>query len=67
MGIIEHDIVELCSKKIEFEDHSSKISVLTPAWTTDWMSDATKEKLQTIWHRCTHCIHHVPIGFNLLI
>ncbi len=44
MGIIEHDIVELL-QNLEFED-IQVITTLTPAWTTDWMSDATKEKLR---------------------
>jgi ring-1,2-phenylacetyl-CoA epoxidase subunit PaaD len=28
------------------------IAVLSPAWTTDWMSEAGKEKIKSLWH-CT--------------
>ena len=44
MGIIEHDIVELL-----IQNGVQNVKVTTsysPAWTTDWMSDGTKEKLK---------------------
>jgi ring-1,2-phenylacetyl-CoA epoxidase subunit PaaD len=44
MQVIEHDIVEALEAR-GFSDVKVK-NVLSPAWTTDWLSDATKEKLR---------------------
>ena len=44
MGIIEHDIIDLL-----IQNGLPNVKVTTsysPAWTTDWMSDPTKEKLR---------------------
>lgn len=44
MGIIEHDIIELLH-----QNGLANVKVTTsysPAWTTDWMSEGTKEKLR---------------------
>ncbi|MCF8293237.1 MAG: phenylacetate-CoA oxygenase subunit PaaJ [Chitinophagaceae bacterium] len=44
MGIIEHDIVDLL-----IQNGIPNVKVTTsysPAWTTDWMSEGTKEKLK---------------------
>ena len=44
MGIIEHDIIELL---LQSGIEKPKVTlVYSPAWTTDWMTDSTKEKLR---------------------
>jgi ring-1,2-phenylacetyl-CoA epoxidase subunit PaaD len=44
MGIIEHDIIELL---LQNGIEKPKVTlVYSPAWTTDWMTDSTKEKLR---------------------
>lgn len=44
MQVIEHDIVETL-KNHGFSDVEVR-TVLSPAWTTDWISDTTKQKLK---------------------
>ena len=44
MGIIEDDIMTLLQQN-GIENPSVKL-VYSPAWTTDWMTEATKEKLR---------------------
>ncbi len=44
MGIIEEDILSVL-KENGIENPSVKL-VYSPAWTTDWMTDTTKEKLR---------------------
>ena len=44
MQVIEHDIVDAISAK-GFTDVKVK-NVFSPAWTTDWLSDETKDKLR---------------------
>lgn len=44
MGIIEQDIIALLQKN---GIQNVKVSLIySPAWTTDWMTDGTKEKLR---------------------
>lgn len=45
MEIIEHDIIELL-KQNGFKQVKVR-TLYSPAWTTDWMSETTKEKLRT--------------------
>lgn len=44
MGIIQHDI--LSTLKLHGISNASVKLVYTPAWTSDWMSPSTKEKLK---------------------
>ena len=39
------DDIKICLKANDIENFKLKI-VLSPAWTTDWMTEATKEKLK---------------------
>lgn len=70
MSIIEKDIISLL-QNLNFE-HITVTTSLSPAWTTDWMSNETKEKLRKFgiaapmhsscvnWFQPTSLIVHCP-------
>ncbi|WP_439113063.1 1,2-phenylacetyl-CoA epoxidase subunit PaaD [Hydrogenophaga sp.] len=59
MGQIEDDIVAALR---EAGLAARVITQLSPAWTTDWMSDVAREKLRTYGIAPPHCTQAAPTG-----
>jgi ring-1,2-phenylacetyl-CoA epoxidase subunit PaaD len=43
------------------------VTQLAPAWTTDWMSDAAREKLRAYGIAPPQCVSHAPAGTSAVL